>query len=106
MSWQLAYYYFQLWSKQGTLLDIMCSLRQLFRKKKGRKRKGQQAPQRNKKYKTGTIGMIDSQATNNSCVARNKGFCHYKLTNGNKKHVLVNSNGLCICSICTPANIS
>jgi hypothetical protein len=78
----------------------------LFRKKKKRFKAGLQKKKRHKKYKTGTVCMVDSQATKNTNSGRNKGFCHYKLTNGIKKHVPVDSLGICICSICTAANTS
>jgi transposase len=106
MSWQLVYYYFRLWIEKGIFILIQENLRQLFRKKTKRFKSGQQKKKRHRKYKTGTVCMIDSQATKNTNSGRNKGFCHYKLTNGIKKHVLVDSEGICICSICTPANIS
>lgn len=106
MSWQLAYYYFREWVKLGIFALIQEVLRQSFCKKKKRFKSGQQKPKRNKKYKTGTICMVDSQATKNTNSGRNKGFCHYKLTNGMKKHILVDSEGICICSICTSADLS
>jgi transposase len=106
MSWQLAYYYFRLWVELDVFILIQESLRQLFRTKKKKFKAGIQKPKRHKKYKTGTVCMIDSQATKNTNSGRNKGFCHYKLTNGIKKHILVDSEGICICTICTPANIS
>jgi transposase len=106
MSWQLTYYYFRLWIELGIFIFIQENMRQLFRKKTKRFKAGQQKPKRHKKYKTGSVCMVDSQATKNTNSARNKGFCHYKLTNGIKKHVLVDSLGICICSICTAADIS
>lgn len=106
MSWQLVYYYFRHWTGINLFILIQDNLRQLFRKKTKRFKSGSQKKKRHKKYKTGTVCMVDSQATKNTNSGRNKGFCHYKLTNGIKKHVLVDSLGICICSICTAANVS
>lgn len=94
MSWQVVYYYFRLWSETGLFMKIQEILRRQYR----------QLIQRQNQI--GSVSIIDSQATKNSCSGRNKGFCSYKLTNGIKKHVLVDSQGFCICAICTPANIS
>lgn len=105
LSWQLAYYYFNKWIKLDLFIKIQEILRQSHRQKRKHKT-GNHKPKRHKKYKTGTVCMIDSQATKNTNSARSKGFCHYKLTNGIKKHVLVDSQGICICSICTSANLS
>jgi hypothetical protein len=39
--------------------------------------------------------MIDSQAVKNTCNTSvdSKGFCHYKATNGIKRHLAVDSLG-------------
>lgn len=105
MSWELCYYYFDKWKRLDIFIKIQDILRRMYRKKIKRK-SGKHRPKRNKKYKSGTVCMIDSQATKNTNSARAKGFCHYKLTNGIKKHILVDSHGICICSICTSANMS
>lgn len=38
--------------------------------------------------------------------ADTKGFCHYKFTNGIKRHILVDVLGNPYCVHCTPANVS
>lgn len=66
--------------------------------------------------------MIDSQAVKNTCNAANcggvlqpqyclasvesKGFCHYKCTNGIKRHLAVDTLGLPFFTHCTKANVT
>ena len=52
--------------------------------------------------------MIDSQAVKNTCNASttSKGFCHYKATNGIKRHLAVDTLGFPFFTHCTKANIS
>ncbi len=52
--------------------------------------------------------IIDSQAMKNTCNAsvESKGFCHYKCTNGIKRHLAVDTLGLPFFTHCTKANVS
>ena len=52
--------------------------------------------------------MIDSQAVKNTCNAsiESKGFCHYKATNGIKRHLAVDTLGFPFFTYCTKANLS
>ena len=52
--------------------------------------------------------IIDSQAVKNTCNAsvKSKGFCHYKCTNGIKRHLAVDTLGLPFFTHCTPASLS
>jgi hypothetical protein len=52
--------------------------------------------------------MVDSQAVKNTCNASiaSKGFCHYKVTNGIKRHLGVDSLGFPFFTHCTKANVS
>ncbi len=52
--------------------------------------------------------MVDSQVVKNTCNASraSKGFCHYKFTNGIKRHLGVDSLGLPFFTHCTKANVS
>ena len=52
--------------------------------------------------------MGDSQAVKNTCTASvaSKGFCFYKLTNGIKRHLMVDPLGFPFFTLCTPANVS
>jgi hypothetical protein len=61
-----------------------------------------------KKPKWTTLIIIDSQATKNTCNAsvESKGFCHYKCTNGIKRHLAVDSLGFPFFTHCTKASVS
>jgi hypothetical protein len=61
-----------------------------------------------KKPKWTRLLIIDSQAVKNTCTAsvNSKEFCHYKCTNGIKRHLAVDTQGLPFFTYCTPANIS
>ena len=52
--------------------------------------------------------IIDSQAVKNTCNAsvESKGFCHYKCTNGIKRHLAIDTLGLPFFTHCTKANVS
>ncbi|NJM49278.1 MAG: transposase, partial [Alkalinema sp. RU_4_3] len=52
--------------------------------------------------------IIDSQAVKNTCnaSAASSGFCHYKATNGIKRHLAVDSLGFPFFTHCTPANVT
>ena len=61
-----------------------------------------------KKPKWTRLLIIDSQAVKNTCNAsvESKGFCHYKCTNGIKRHLAVDTLGLPFFTHCTKANVS
>ena len=52
--------------------------------------------------------IVDSQAVKNTCNAsvESKGFCHYKCTNGIKRHLAVDTLGLPFFTHCTKASVS
>ncbi|MBD2177922.1 transposase [Pseudanabaena sp. FACHB-1998] len=52
--------------------------------------------------------MVDSQATKNTCNAsiESKGFCHYKSTNGIKRHLAVDTLGFPFFTYSTKASVS
>ena len=52
--------------------------------------------------------IIDSQAVKNTCNASvaSKGFCHYKATNGIKRHLAVDTLGFPFFTHCTKANVT
>lgn len=52
--------------------------------------------------------MCDSQAVKNTCNAsvESKGFCHYKCTNGIKRHLAVDTLGFPFFTHCTKANVT
>ena len=52
--------------------------------------------------------IVDWQAVKNTCNAsvESKGFCHYKCTNGIKRHLAVDTLGLPFFNHCTKASVS
>ncbi|WP_442948949.1 transposase [Nostoc sp.] len=64
--------------------------------------------QSKKKPKWTTLLIIDSQAVKNTCTAsaKFKGFCHYKYSNGIKRHLAVDTLGLPFFPHCTKASVS
>jgi transposase len=52
--------------------------------------------------------IIDSQAVKNTCNASiaSKGFCHYKVTNGIKRHLAVDTLGFPFFTHCTKASVT
>jgi hypothetical protein len=52
--------------------------------------------------------LVDSQAVKNTCNAsiESKGFCHYKATNGIKRHLAVDTLGFPFFTHCTKASVS
>lgn len=61
-----------------------------------------------KKSRWTTLIIIDSQAVKNTCnaSAASNGFCHYKATNGIKRHLAVDSLGFPFFTHCTRANVT
>jgi hypothetical protein len=61
-----------------------------------------------KKPKWTTLIIVDSQATKNTCNAsiESKGFCHYKSTNGIKRHLAIDSIGFPFFTHCSKASVS
>ncbi len=64
--------------------------------------------QAEKKPKWTTLIIVDSQATKNTCNASidSKGYCSYKVTNGIKKNLGVDSLGLPFFTLCNKASLS
>ena len=63
---------------------------------------------REKKPKWTTLLSSTSLPVKNTCNAgvESKGFCHYKCTNGIKRHLAVDTLGLPFFTHCTPASVS
>lgn len=57
------------------------------------------------KEETPSLVLIDSQAVKNTDSADQKWFCHYKCTNGIKRHLLVDVTWIVVCVIVTTANV-
>src|SRR2546423_4700690 len=69
--WQLVYYYFRVWKRDGIIEDIQQSLVERIRKKAGKKEEP-------------TVGIIDSQSVKTTLVgSENTGFDAGKRIKGN-----------------------
>jgi len=102
------------WSAQRltTLFDSILALQAVTRRLSSRPNYDnlpcQSAATGQKKPKWTRLLIIDSQAVKNTCNAsvESKGFCHYKCTNGIKRHLAVDTLGLPFFTHCTKANVS
>lgn len=92
-SWQLVYYYFRKWLIAGMWEKIQTRLREMTRKKSGRK----VCP---------SMGIIDSQSVKNSeWGIPDKGFDGNKKIKGRKRHIIVDTLGILLCIVVTQANM-
>ncbi len=90
------YWHYKQWRTEGAIAIIMTELH------------AQAREQVKKKPKWTTLIIVDSQATKNTCNAsiESKGFCHYKSTNGIKRHLAVDTLGFPFFTHCTKASVS
>ena len=80
--WQLVYYYFTKWGKDGTLEMLNSELNKMERKRQG-------------KEATPSLLSIDSQSVKSvTFVNKDKGIDGNKLINGRKRHIIVDTLGL------------
>jgi putative transposase len=90
--WQLVYYYFKLWKKNGTFCEILEEVRGLTREKTGR----DISP---------SVGIIDSQSVkSSSCGGQSRGIDGNKKINGRKRHIITDTNGLLLSVVVHVAN--
>ena len=90
--WQLVYYYFQKWLREGVIEEILENLRNLVRKKLGKK----QSP---------SVGIIDSQSVKScSYGSESRGIDGNKKINGRKRHIITDTNGLLLSVVVHAAN--
>ena len=90
--WQSVYYYFRTWRKDGTWQRIHDTLRAQVRQKAGR-------------HKHPTAGSLDSQSVKSTAIAGERGYDKGKNVNGRKRHVLVDTLGLILAIVVTPASV-
>jgi putative transposase len=91
--WQLVYYYFHKWIKEGIWKQIQEHLRKSVREKQGRKA----CP---------SLAIIDSQTVKNSeWGIPDKGFDGNKRIKGRKRHIMVDTFGILLGIIVTEANV-
>ena len=90
--WSAVYYYFSVWSHDGTWARVHHLLRSRLREKGGR-------------HKHPTAGCLDSQSVKCTAVAGRRGFDAGKLINGRKRHILVDTLGLLMTVVVTAASV-
>ena len=91
--WQSVYYYFRKWRKDGTWKRIHDTFRAQERRKKSR-------------HKHPSAASIDSQSVEGTLVAGVRGYDAGKKVNGRKRHIVVDTLGLVLAVLVTPASIS
>jgi len=93
--WQTVYSQFRRWQNNGTWEKVLAALEKIEREKVKRK-----------EHPSLLIG--DSMCVQNTDTAgiESKGFCHYKFTNGIKRHLLVDVLGNPYFIYCSKANMS
>lgn len=90
------FWHYKQWRETGVLERIMTALHAQVRQ------------QVKKKPQWTRLLILDSQAVKNTCTAgiESKGFCHYKCTNGIKRHLAVDTLGLPFFAHCTKASVT
>jgi putative transposase len=90
--WQSVYGYFRDWKHVGIWRRIHDTLRAKLRQRSGR-------------HKHPTAGCLDSQSVKTTSVPGPRGFDKGKRVNGRKRHILVDTLGLLMAIIVTPASV-
>jgi putative transposase len=91
--WQLVYYYFSVWKKNGVLEEIHESLVEKIRKQQG-------------KNEEPSVGIIDAQSVKNTLVSsESKGFDAGKKLKGIKRHIIVDTLGLILPVVIQSASV-
>lgn len=91
--WQITYYYFLKWKKQGVIFSILRAIVKLERIRQNR----QEEP---------SMGAIDSQSVKKGMfIDTDTGIDGNKKVNGRKRHILTDSLGLPIIISVTAANV-
>lgn len=89
--WNTVYGYFNKWSKSGLWKNVMDILRKIERKRQGRK-------------EDPSAGSIDSQSVKSALQGEEIGIDGGKKIKGRKRHIFVDTLGLILSVIVTPAN--
>ena len=91
VSWSAAHKHFLRWCRAGTWTKVLTAIRDEVRTRSGRRR----GP---------TAAVVDSSSVKASPVAGPRGFDGAKQVDGVKRHVLVDSAGILVAVVVTPAN--
>jgi putative transposase len=90
--WQTVAYYFYKWGKDGTLIRIHDTLREVVRE--------EQRPTER------TTASVDSQSTDSAGTQEARGFDGGKKLEGRKRHLVVDSLGLLLAVVVTAGDVS
>ena len=91
--WQIVYYYFSVWKKDGVFEQIHESLVEGIRKSVGRNEEP-------------SVGIIDAQSVKSSLVSsEDKGFDAGKRIKGIKRHIIVDTLGLILAVVIQSASV-
>ena len=91
--WELVYYYFTCWKKNGIIEQIHEALRDIVRKQEGR----EESP---------SLALIDSQSVKTTRLGgQDRGVDGGKKVNGRKRHIITDSTGLLLAVVVHAANL-
>jgi putative transposase len=91
-NWKSVYHYFRLWRQTGVWQRIHDTLRTAVRRQAGR-------------HKHPTAGCLDSQSGKSTAVPGVRGYDKAKNVTGRKRHLLVDTTGLLMAVVVTPASV-